>query len=268
MPDDELCRAADAGTLRQPAVLAAQVRRMLAGPEARTRWSRTSAASGCSSALWNRYQPDRDKFPDFDDYLRISMRRETELFFENIVREDRSILDFLDAKYTFLNERLARYLRHPRRHRPRVPPRRSDGDAERGGVLTQASVLTVSSYATRTSPVLRGKWILENLLNAAAPAAARTCRTSTTRAVGTVGVAAAADGAASRRTRPARPATRGWTRSASGSRTSTPSATWRTKDGKLPIDASGTLPDGRDVQRSEGAEADPRWPTATPSPSA
>ena len=96
------------------------------------------------------------------------MRRETELFFASIIREDRSILDFLDAPYTFVNERLARALRHRGRDGPGVPAR-GRCRPRRGGVLTQASVLTVSSYATRTSPVLRGKWILENLLDAPPP---------------------------------------------------------------------------------------------------
>ena len=114
-------------------------------------------------------KPDRDRYPDFEDYLRMSMRRETEMFFESIVREDRSILDFIDGKYTFLNERLAQLYGIPGVTGPEF--RRVDlTGTQRGGVLTQGSVLTVSSYATRTSPVLRGKWILENLLNAPPPA--------------------------------------------------------------------------------------------------
>ncbi|HEY9231353.1 MAG TPA: DUF1585 domain-containing protein, partial [Blastocatellia bacterium] len=106
-------------------------------------------------------KPDRGRFPDFDEYLRMSMRRETELFFDNIVREDRSILDFVDGNYTFLNERLAQLYKIPGVSGPEFRRVELTG-TERGGVLTQASVLTVSSYATRTSPVLRGKWILEN----------------------------------------------------------------------------------------------------------
>src|SRR5207248_3560919 len=100
--------------------------------------------------------------------LRMSMRRETEMFFESIVREDRSILDFIDGKYTFLNERLAQLYGIPGVTGPDFRKVDLTGTV-RGGVLTQASVLTVSSYATRTSPVLRGKWILENLLNAPPP---------------------------------------------------------------------------------------------------
>jgi len=107
--------------------------------------------------------PDAKIFPDFDDSLRAAMRKETELFFENIIQQDRPILDFLTADYTFANERLAALYRLPgvlgsefRKVSLRETPRR--------GVLTQASVLTVTSNPTRTSPVKRGKWVLENLL--------------------------------------------------------------------------------------------------------
>ena len=154
--------------LRQPAVLAAQVKRMLADPRSATlgehfagQWLQVRALESAS--------PDREKFPDFDHYLRTSMRRETELFVAAIVREDRSILDFLDGKFTFLNERLARHygidgVSGTDFRRVALP-----ADGVRGGVITQASVLTVSSYATRTSPVLRGRWILDNILAAPPP---------------------------------------------------------------------------------------------------
>ena len=111
---------------------------------------------------------DRDKFPDFEDYLRLSMKEETERFFEHIIREDRSVLDFIDARYSFINERLARHYGLTGVSGPEF--RRVDlTGSPRGGIVTHASVLTVSSYATRTSPVLRGKWILDNLLNAPPP---------------------------------------------------------------------------------------------------
>jgi Protein of unknown function (DUF1588)/Protein of unknown function (DUF1592)/Protein of unknown function (DUF1585) len=113
--------------------------------------------------------PDRDRFPDYDNGLRLSMQRETELFLQAIVREDRSVLDILDGRFTFLNERLARHygiagVQGPEFRRVDLPVA-----GRRSGALTQGSVLTVSSYATRTSPVLRGKWILENLLAAPPP---------------------------------------------------------------------------------------------------
>ena len=187
---------------------------------------------------------DRDRFPDFEDYLPLSMRRETELFVEHVIREDRSILDFIDGQYSFLNERLARTTASPDVIGPEF--RRVDlTGTPRGGVLTQGSVLTVSSYATRTSPVLRGKWVLDNLLErAAAGAAARRAepRRSDDR---DRGVDARSSSRRIARTRPAPRAIAGWIRSASASRTSTPSAPGATMDGKFPIDASGTLPDGR-----------------------
>jgi hypothetical protein len=113
-------------------------------------------------------RPDPPTFPDFDDNLRQSLRRETELFFTSIMQEDRSVVDLLTADYTFLNERLARHYRvagiYGDRFR-RVPVT----DDRRRGLLGHGSILTVTSYATRTSPVLRGKWVLENLLGAPPP---------------------------------------------------------------------------------------------------
>ena len=108
MPDAQLRRAADLGTLRKPAVLAAQVRRMLRDPK-------SHALSENFGGQWLQFRAlesvtrDRDRFPDFEDYLRLSMRRETELFIDNIIRQDRRILDFIDGRYSFLNERLARH---------------------------------------------------------------------------------------------------------------------------------------------------------------
>ena len=167
LPDAPLRRLADRRALRQPGVLEAQVRRMLADP-------RSSSLVEEFGGQWLQFRalesvaPDRDKFPSFDNYLRLSMRNETMLFFEHIVRQDRSVLEFLDAKYTFLNERLATHYGVGGVSGPTF--RRVDlTGGQRGGVLTQASVLTVSSYATRTSPVLRGKWVLDNLLDAPPP---------------------------------------------------------------------------------------------------
>jgi hypothetical protein len=113
--------------------------------------------------------PDARLFPDFDDNLRQSFRRETELFFESILREDRSVLDLLRADYTFLNERLAKHYGVPDVYGSRFRRVSFSGDRVRGGLLGQGSILTISSYANRTSPVLRGKWILENLLGSPPP---------------------------------------------------------------------------------------------------
>ena len=103
-------------------------------------------------------------FPDFDDNLRQAFRRDTELFFESIVKEDHNVLDLLRAKYTFVNERLARHYGIPNVYGSRFRRVTVGEDSMRGGLLGQGSILTVTSYANRTSPVLRGKWILENIL--------------------------------------------------------------------------------------------------------
>jgi hypothetical protein len=120
--------------------------------------------------------PDGRLFPDFDDNLRQAMRRETELLFEEVVRENRSVLDLLKSDHTFLNERLAKHYGIPHVYGPRfrkvalpVTGVSDPGHSERGGLLRHASVLTVTSYATRTSPVIRGKWVLENLLGTPPP---------------------------------------------------------------------------------------------------
>jgi hypothetical protein len=114
-------------------------------------------------------QPDPAKFPEFTNDLRRDMQQETKIFFQSIIRDDRPVSDFLSANYTFLNHRLAAFYGIPdiegaQFRRVDLPP-----DSHRGGIFTQASVLTVSSYPARTSPVIRGKWILENLLDSAPP---------------------------------------------------------------------------------------------------
>ena len=116
-------------------------------------------------------QPNSDLFPDFDDNLRQSFRRETELFFESIMQEDRSVLDLLTADYTFVNERLARHYGIPNIYGSRFRRVAMTDDARRG-LLGQGSILAVTSHAERTSPVVRGKWILENILGHARAAAA------------------------------------------------------------------------------------------------
>ena len=116
-----------------------------------------------------RRRPNDRLFPDFDDGLRQALLRETELFFGSILREDRSAVDLLNADYTFLNERLAQPLRHPERVRQPLPTRHARPRHVRAGLLGQGSILTLTSYATRTSPVVRGKWMLENILGAPPP---------------------------------------------------------------------------------------------------
>ncbi|HEY3741581.1 MAG TPA: DUF1592 domain-containing protein [Bryobacteraceae bacterium] len=167
VPDEQLLSVAEKGQLQRPDVLTAQVKRMLNDPK-----SKALVANFAGQWLHLRnlalIKPDPEVFPDFDDSLRNSARRETEMFFQAIVKEDRSILDFINGKYTFLNERLAKFYGIPGVKGNQF--RRVDLDgSERSGVITQASILTVTSYPTRTSPVIRGKWILENLLGAPPP---------------------------------------------------------------------------------------------------
>jgi mono/diheme cytochrome c family protein len=168
VPDDELLDVAVAGKLHEPAMLERQVRRMLA--DGRSRALVTNFAS-----QWLRLRnldsitPDMRLFPDFDDNLRQAFRQETELFFESILREDRSALDLLRANYTYVNERLAKHYGIPHIYGSRFRRIELDEDSGRGGLLRHASILTVTSYATRTSPVIRGKWVLDNLLGVPPP---------------------------------------------------------------------------------------------------
>jgi len=168
IPDDELIEVAAGGRLRAPGVLPRQVQRMLADERSRTLVT-NFAAQWLHLRNMRAVAPDLTEFPDFDDDLREAFQRETELFIESQLREDRSVVDLLSANYTFVNERLARhygiagvYGSHFRRHTSDRP--------ERVGLLGHGSLLTVTSYATRTSPVVRGKWLLENVLGAPPPA--------------------------------------------------------------------------------------------------
>jgi hypothetical protein len=168
IPDDQLLDVAVAGKLHEPAVLERQVRRMLAD-------SRSQALVTNFAAQWLRLRsldaitPDMRLFPDFDDNLRQAFRQETELFVDSILREDRSVLDLLRANYTFVNERLAKHYGIPHVYGSRFRRIALDEDSWRGGLLRQGSILTVTSYATRTSPVLRGKFVLDNLLGVPPP---------------------------------------------------------------------------------------------------
>ena len=163
VPDDLLLEAAANGGLLGPAGLESQVRRMLDDPKAEAlatnfadQWLQLRNLAGVS--------PDLRLFPDFDDNLRTAFREETTRFFSSIVKEDRRVVDLLKADYTFLNERLAKHYGIPHIKGSRFR-RVTVGEADRrGGLLRQGSILTVTSYANRTSPVLRGNWILDNLL--------------------------------------------------------------------------------------------------------
>ena len=157
-----------AGKLRNPGVLDQQVKRMLADERARA-----LGANFAGQWLYLRnlksLRPDEDVFPDFDDNLRQALQRETEMLFEHIVLEDKSVLDLLDADYTFLNERLARHYGIPERLRQSVPARARFATTTGAGLLGQASILTLNSYGNRTSPVTRGKYVLSNILGTPPP---------------------------------------------------------------------------------------------------
>lgn len=168
IPDDELLDLAAQGKLRQPAVLDQQVRRMLADRRASSLVENFVSQWLLVRDVRNAY-PDLSTFPEFDDNLREAFEQETTLFVESQLREDRSLVELLSADYTFLNERLARHYGVPgiygsRFRRVTLPDR-----TRRGGLLAHGSVLTVTSYANRTSPVLRGKWLLSNFLGAPVP---------------------------------------------------------------------------------------------------
>jgi hypothetical protein len=167
-PDAALLDLAAAGELQRPEVLRAQVRRLLADERSR---SLVSNFAGQWLYLRNleAVTPDMRLFPDFDDNLRQAFRQETELFFESLIREDRSVLDLIRSDYTFLNERLAKHYGIPHVYGSRFRRVRLDEATHRGGLLRHGSILSVTSYATRTSPVLRGHWVLKNLLGMAPP---------------------------------------------------------------------------------------------------
>jgi hypothetical protein len=167
IPDEELLDLAERGSLRNPAILEQQVRRMLAD-------SRSEALVSNFAGQWlylrnlRTVSPDPREFPDFDDNLREAFQQETKLWFESMLREDRSMVDLLNADYTFVNERLALHYGIPNVYGSHFR-RAAITDEHRKGLLGQGSVLTVTSYPNRTSPVLRGKWILENLLGTPPP---------------------------------------------------------------------------------------------------
>ncbi len=168
IPDDTLLDLAERKQLSGPKVLEAQVRRMLTDPRART-LATNFAAQWLHLRNLDSATPDARLFPDFDDNLRQAFRQETELLFEGIVRNDRSVLELLTANYTYLNERLAKHYGIPHVYGSRFRRVALARDSKRGGLLRHGSILTVTSYATRTSPVIRGKWVLENLLGVPPP---------------------------------------------------------------------------------------------------
>jgi mono/diheme cytochrome c family protein len=253
IPDNELLDTAIRGKLRTPSVLQQQVRRMLADTR-----SRSLVTNFAEQWLYLRNldsaHPDMRAFPDFDDNLRQSFRQETELFFESIMREDRSILDLIQADYTFLNERLAKHYGIPNVYGSRFRRVTFGPDDMRGGLLRQGSILTVTSYPTRTSPVIRGKWILSNILGVPPPPPPG--------AVPTLKEGAAAGNAATMRERMAEhranPACAGCHQLMDpvGFTLENYDAVgrWRTAEDGKPIDTSGGLPDGSKFEGIAGLQ--------------
>ncbi len=168
IPDDELLDAAQRDELSNPDALEKQTRRMLADPR-----SISLVDNFANQWLYLRnldsFTPNARLFPDFDDNLRQAFQSETELFFESILREDRSAMELLQADYTFLNERLAKHYQIPHVYGSRFRRVALAPEDRRGGLLRHGSILTVTSYATRTSPVIRGNWILENIVGTPPP---------------------------------------------------------------------------------------------------
>ena len=168
LPDDRLLDLATGGELQNAVVLEQEVRRMLADP-------RSTAFISSFFGQWLRWRnlegaaPDVTAFPEFDENLRAAFERETTLFLESQLQEDRSALDLLRADYTFVNERLAQHYGIPHVKGSRFRRVTFNADQQRAGVLGHGSILTTTSYAHRTSPVVRGKWVLENLLGTPAP---------------------------------------------------------------------------------------------------
>ena len=170
IPDDELLDVAVRGELRDPVVLEQQVRRMLGDRRSRNlvtnfgaQWLHLRNLDGIT--------PDMRVFPDFDDNLRQAFRQETEMLLDSVMQEDRNVLDLLRADYTFVNERLAKHYGIPHIYGSRFRKVALDEVTSgiRGGLLRHGSILLVTSYATRTSPVIRGKWVLDNVLGVPPP---------------------------------------------------------------------------------------------------
>jgi hypothetical protein len=249
MPDEELLALAASRKLSDPAVLEAQVKRMLKDPKS-SNLVDDFASQWLDLRALDRKKPDPARFPLVDDELIADMRCETALFIGEIFHGDRSLLDLIDGKFTYLNGPLARY----------YGIKGVDGldfqrisleGTERAGILTQASILTLTSYATRTSPVIRGKWVLENLLGAAPPPPPPDVPALEEKNLGT---------AASVRVRleqhRANPACAVCHRQMDpigfGLENFDAAGGWRTKEGNFEVDSSGTLPDGRSFTGAAG----------------
>lgn len=249
MPDDELLRAAREHRLAQPAVLRAQVKRMLADPKSRNlveNW----ASQWLQLRNLGRTKPDPQRFPTMDDELLDAMRRETNLFVEAIIREDRSILDFIDAPFTYVNGPLARHYGIAGVDGEEFQRVTLDG-VQRGGVLTQGAILTVSSYPTRTSPPVRGKWVLENLLGTPPPPPPPNVPALDESKVGT-DVSLRQRLEQHRKDPSCSPCHNLMDPIGFGLENYDAVGAWRTHDGKFPIETAGALPGGKAFSGAQG----------------
>ena len=254
VPDDQLIEVARQGKLRNPAVLNQQVRRMLADPKSDALVS-NFAGQWLHLRNLKRVSPDPAEFPDFDDTLRQAMQTETEMLFASVMRENRPVSEFLTADYTFINERLARHYGIPGIYGSQFR-RIAITDESRKGLLGQASILTVTSYPNRTSPVQRGKWILENVLgtpppppppnvpalkdNSADPAKQLTMRERMEQ---------------HRAVQPCSSCHKLFDPLGLAMENFDGTGAWRVKDGPAPIDSSSQLADGTTVQGTVGLRA-------------
>ena len=249
MPDAELMRVAKAGTLRRPDVLEAQVRRMIADPKGYNlvdNW----AAQWLQLRNLGRTKPDPKRFPTVDDELLDAMRKETGMFIEAIIKEDRSILDVIDAPFTFVNGPLARHYGIKGVDGEAFQRVTLDGE-QRSGVLTQGAILTVSSYPTRTSPPVRGKWVMENLLGTPPPPPPDDVPSLNESNIGTE-VSLRERLEQHRRDPSCSPCHVLMDPLGFGLENYDAVGAWRTHDGKFPIETAGTLPGGQTFSGSKG----------------
>ncbi|MGO4883726.1 MAG: DUF1592 domain-containing protein [Bryobacteraceae bacterium] len=252
MPDDELLGLAESGKLHEPAALDAQVKRMMAD-------KRSAAFASNFAGQWleirnlDVVKPDPVKFPEWGPELRDAMKTETRMFFEYVLRENRLLSDFIDAKYTFLNARLAKFYGIPGVTGPDF--RRVElTTGQRGGLLSQASILTVSSYPTRTSVVLRGKYVLNNILGSEIPPPPPDVPALDESAVGTL--MSLRQQMEKHRADPMCASCHNKMDPLGfGLENYNAIGKWRTEDGKFPVDSSGTLPNGKSFKTPDEMRA-------------
>ncbi len=249
IPDDELLEAAKRGRLRTPAVLDRQVRRMLADERAHALVT-NFAGQWLQLRNLRSAQPNSYEFPDFDDNLRRALQSEADLFFESIVREDRSVVDLLTADYTFLNERLAKHYGIPHIYGSQFRRVTLDDEA-RKGLLGKGAILVVTSHSDRTSPVVRGKWVLENLLGTPPPPPPPDVPALKGNEEGKAPRSMREQVEEHRRNPPCAGCHRLMDPIGFALENYDAVGAWRTKDAGVPIDASGVLADGTKVTGAE-----------------